>query len=184
VRGLPHVKKLDDALDATRRYTKPPCPQQLFGCLMLKPGLTGWREQYDRMMRVYERLQKPYHSAIEYYDDLHHFFQDCWHLKDWIKNDPSAGIGRAIENEVKCRTFDVVADLANAAKHLVRHQRTRVGAYGTSTDVTATLAPKQPIHVVYTITLADGSQIEAQDLIRSAVAEWQAILVKIGLPPP
>src|SRR5215469_15607924 len=67
---------------------------QLFRWLMLKPGLTGWREQYDRMMRAYERLQQPVWSSIAYYDDLHHFFQDCWHLKDWIKNDTAAGVDK------------------------------------------------------------------------------------------
>jgi hypothetical protein len=147
---------------------------------MLKPGLTGWREQYDRMMRVYERLQQPVQSSVAYYDELHHFFQDCWHLKDWIKNDAAAGVGDAIETQVKCRPLDVVADLANAAKHLVRTKPDRTGAYGTSTDVTVYMDGR-PTDVVYTITLADGSQILAQQLVIDAVAAWQAILVRIGL---
>jgi hypothetical protein len=149
---------------------------------MLKPGLTGWRCQYDRMMRTYERVRQPVQSSVDHYDDLHHFFQDCWHLKDWIKNDPALAprIHDAIEGKVKGGPLDVVADLANAAKHLVRTKNDRTGAYGTSTDVNVYFDGR-PTEVVYRITLRDGSQITALQLATEAVAAWEVILVQIGL---
>jgi hypothetical protein len=92
-------------------------------------------------------------------------------------------IGDAIENAVKCHTLDIVADMANARKHLVRDWH-RAGAYGTSTDVTVCLGQNRPVDVVYTITLSDGSQMVAQDLVKDAVAAWRSILVRIRLLPP
>ena len=71
------------------------------GTVMLLPSLTSWRAQYDRMRRSYTRVTGPYTSSVEYDDDLHHFVQDCWHLKDWILNDPGLAVGKAIEGEVK-----------------------------------------------------------------------------------
>ena len=54
---------------------------------MYSPTLVTWRSQYDRMERGYTRLNEPYQSSTNYEDDIQHYFQDCWHLKDWIKND-------------------------------------------------------------------------------------------------
>ena len=53
-------------------------------------------------------------------DYLWAFFQNCWHIKDWIRNDPR------VTNEAKERVWEAVqttrslrlaADLANGSKH-------------------------------------------------------------------
>jgi hypothetical protein len=66
---------------------------------MLSPHLTGWQAQYERMKRAYVRLSESFVSSIDYDDALQHLFQDCWHLKDWIKNDASLNLNRVIETE-------------------------------------------------------------------------------------
>jgi hypothetical protein len=125
---------------------------------------------------------EPYSSSVAYYDDLQHFFQDCWHLKDWIKNDSSAGIGANIESEVDAhKALRIVADLANGSKHLARNRPGREGADVTSTNVTVHLVQAKPIDVECIVTLADGSTLSVKDLVRDAFASWQAILHKIGL---
>jgi hypothetical protein len=54
-------------------------------------------EQYRRMMRSYERFAsidrgRVYDPSSESYDDeVFAFFLNCYHLKDWIKNDDGAG---------------------------------------------------------------------------------------------
>jgi hypothetical protein len=53
---------------------------------------TGWREQYERMQRTDARFCATSAGATsvpsaEARDDLIHFFQDAYHLKDWLKQD-------------------------------------------------------------------------------------------------
>jgi hypothetical protein len=151
---------------------------------MLTPSLTGWRAQYDRMKRSYARATGPYASSVAYDDDLHHFMQDCWHLKDWIRHDPGAGVGKLIEALVDGYTsLRIVADLANASKHLTRTKHDRTGAHVTSTNVTVHLGQPRPVDVDYTVTLAHGSQRSAESLVDEAVRDWDALLTEQGLLP-
>lgn len=148
---------------------------------MLTPSLTGWRAQYDRMQRSYARVTGPYMSSVAYDDDLHHFMQDCWHLKDWIKNDPVVGIGNSIEGHVLAyKSLRITADLANGSKHLNRNKH-QEGAYVTSTNVTVHLGQARPIDVDYVVALADGTHISAKALVHEAAKDWDALLRKLGL---
>ena len=57
--------------------------------------LAGWREQYERMQRSYARFCATSAGATSApsaaaRDDLIHFLQDAYHLKDWLKQDPLA----------------------------------------------------------------------------------------------
>ena len=148
---------------------------------MLTPSLTGWRAQYDRLKRSYTRVTGPHTSSVMYDDDLHHFMQDCWHLKDWIKNDPTIDIGSSIEEQVLAyKSLRIAADLANGSKHLKRHKH-QEGAYVTSTYVTVHLGQVRPVDVDYVITLADGTYTSAQVLVREATTDWDTLLRKLGL---
>jgi hypothetical protein len=50
-------------------------------------------EQYERMQRSYDRFRQ-INSRLadkvssDYEDDVYAFFMHCYHLKDWVKNDP------------------------------------------------------------------------------------------------
>ena len=134
---------------------------------MLDPTLTTWKAQYDRLVRSYERVLQPYKSSVAYNDDLQHYFQDCWHLKDWIKSDPALKLESTIEKEVKAnKALRVIADLANASKHLNNDRNKREGAYVTSTNVNVYLGQSKPIDVQYVVTLSDGTTLSAQDLVK------------------
>lgn len=150
---------------------------------MLAPSLTSWSAQYHRLLRSYDRLQQPHRGSVEYDDALQHYFQDCWHLKDWIKNDPTVTLSVSIEKAVQQHlALQVVADLANAAKHLVRHTH-REGAYITSTNVSITLGSDQPAEFLYVVTLSDGTTLSAQDLVHEALEAWKTVLATVGLQP-
>ena len=150
---------------------------------MLQPSLTSWNAQYQRLVRSRDRVLQPHKSSVAYDDDLQHYFQDCWHLKDWIRNDPSTAVGNAIEQEIKAhRALQIIADLANAAKHLDRNTH-RVGAYITSTNVTVHLGQDRPIDVHYVVTLTDGTTLSAQDLVHEGFKAWEAVLARLGLQP-
>lgn len=151
---------------------------------MLLPTLTGWHAQYDLMKRTYARLSQPYESSIDYSDDLQHFFQDCWHLKDWIKNDDSLNLKDVIEDEVHGpKALRIVSDLAIGSKHLVRTIKNLEGAYVTSQNVTAHLAQDRGVIVSHTVALKDGSTLSAQDVAKDAMEAWESVLQKLGLSP-
>lgn len=79
-------------------------------------------EQMKRVRRWLERIELPAESQTEHEDFLWSFFQNCWHLKDWIKNDPttSSGVVNGIESDInRYDSLKISADLANGSKHLV-----------------------------------------------------------------
>ena len=118
---------------------------------------------------------------MAYNDDLQHYFQDCWHLKDWIKNDPGSGVGTEIETEVRAhKALRVVCDLANGGKHLARHTHEE-GAFVILTNVTVHLGQSKPIDVDYIVTLGDGTTVSAQALVHEAFQAWSEVLNQVGL---
>lgn len=146
----------------------------------MSPPLTGWQAQYERMQRSYARLSESHVSSIDYDDDLQHFFQDCWHLKDWIKNDGLVRLTSDIENEVQShKVLRIVADLANGCKHL-RRRSDREGAYVTSKNVTVHLGQSRGVDVVHVVTLGDGTTLSAQAVATQACEAWDAVLRKHG----
>ncbi len=151
---------------------------------MLIPSLTGWRAQYDRMQRSFARVTGPYTSSVAYDDGLHHFMQDCWHLKDWIRNDPALAVGSAIESHVDAyKSLRIVADLAIGSKHLTRTKTDREGANVSSTNVTVHLGQDLPADINYVVSLADGTRTSADAIVRQAVNDWDALLMTLGLLP-
>lgn len=98
----------------------------------------GWIEQYQRMHRSYDRLviiggpDNPF-VTDDARDSLYHFFQDAYHLKDWLRNDPSSGQSRE-DIEAFINSSDpmrICADICNRSKHLVL-TRSRTGDAGTA----------------------------------------------------
>jgi len=52
-------------------------------------------------------------------DDVYAFFQNCYHLKDWLKKDPAFKAPEDIEKFVeKTLCLALCADICNATKHL------------------------------------------------------------------
>lgn len=153
---------------------------------MLTRSLAGWQSQYERMQRSFERLKREYRSSIEYDDDLLHFFMDCWHLKDWIKNDTRLPktLQDAIESEVKSHlSLEVAADLANGWKHLSIDEKRyppRVGANVTAKSVGWDFGTGK-VDVRHEVTMSDGSVVSAQAVADDACNAWRAILAKLGL---
>lgn len=84
-------------------------------------------KQYQRMIRSYARFAamdqgQVYDRSSENYDDeVFVFFLNCYHLKDWIKNDGAAGL--AAQNDVEnfinsSYPLKLCADICNSHKHL------------------------------------------------------------------
>jgi hypothetical protein len=140
------------------------------------------RLQFERVKRSFERIQD--HGADnQAYDDLIHFFEDCWNLKDHAKDCLPAIQKGQFETDINsCPHLRIVADLANKFKHVVLKKSNRVDATVTHKHIHAydgSYSP--PATAEYTITLRDGSTHDAHDVAREAIVEWQAILTKYGL---
>ncbi|MGW3308207.1 hypothetical protein ACWDG9_16655 [Streptomyces sp. NPDC001073] len=155
----------------------------------------GWREQFDRMNRSHLRLiqnagpyRSPYLTSEDARDALYSFFQNAYHLKDWIKNDPavdSHGVEVFITSTLH---LSVTADLANGAKHL-RLTSSRTG------DLTTAVTRQSVKHVrrsegelrsysydAWTVE-SNERQFDAHELAHKVVAEWRLWLENRGLLP-
>jgi hypothetical protein len=55
-----------------------------------------------------------------YQDEAYAFFQNCYHLKDWLKNDPTTAAAVNDIEEFICRSqnLSLCADVCNGSKYL------------------------------------------------------------------
>jgi hypothetical protein len=82
---------------------------------------SGYRDQLDRAHRFLDRVQsiEP-RGDIDYQDDVWAFFQNCWHIADWLWHDyrvPKVVRERAVKTAEKSRILAVCRDMANGTKH-------------------------------------------------------------------
>ena len=162
--------------------------------------MTGgtWREQYDRTRRFYSRFAKIADSgrvhdrdSDNYRDDVLTFFIHCYHLKDWLKNDPSSGVtGSDAEACVNSSLYlRLCGDLANGTKHMEHRGRaasdTAMGARF-EVEVNDTMGGAIPkptrISVQYEV-MSSGARHDAFDVATRAMEAWDAFLTTRGLLP-
>ena len=99
----------------------------------------GYEEQFARAVRWYERFREltdgraHAKESDNYIDEIYAFFQNCYHLKDWIRNDTSAPA--AMRNNVQLENYvtgdqalAICADLCNSQKHLTLSKPPRSGS--------------------------------------------------------
>ena len=150
----------------------------------------SWGQQWDRVCRLLKRVDGPEKgSSNDYDDDLICFFMQCWHLKDWIKNDDNLSstvrdkIKVEIDKDEECKrrypNLAICADVANRSKHL-KLERIRVDPFLTNRDITISLGAGSAT-CEHTITCADGSKHNAKEVARRAVQEWGSFLRANGL---
>lgn len=151
-----------------------------------------YREQYDRMKRWYERFSAINQGRLHdtpsdnYLDEIYAFFQNCYHLKDWIKNDGTvaAHIQQSIEsyiNETYINSeqpLKLCADICNSLKHL-RLDSSRSGespAFGRK-QFAVGLGPGLPttISLRYEVDTSSGS-LDAFSLATDCVTAWDNFL--------
>jgi hypothetical protein len=79
----------------------------------------GYKNQLERLKRYREKLNDYSVNQLEYKDILWSFFQNAYHLKDWIKNDGKISLKYDVENFINENKYiKITADLANRSKHL------------------------------------------------------------------
>jgi hypothetical protein len=144
----------------------------------VRTGVTGYRDQLDIVRRYLDRVLtqgRKYPYVIDYQDDVWSFFQNCWHLKDWVKNDP------LVPQEVKDRVvaaaessngiLAVANDMANVAKHLKLHDPEANAAHAFTR-----IAASGPESLIECMIEVDGRRRPASEVAQECVVEWEKIL--------
>jgi hypothetical protein len=146
-----------------------------------------WVTQYHRTRRWLERLeavscQANQSNYNEVMDFSLAFFQNCWHLKDWILEDPEvrkntkmvASVKKFAEKESV--PLMMSQNIANGSKHLYFENRGRRSS-GVHAHIT-NLADSQS--VVYTYS-EGGRSGELVPLARECLAAWDQFFQKHGI---
>jgi hypothetical protein len=130
-----------------------------------------WEEQLARVRRYHARFKEANDGVemrvtTEYAaDDMHAFFQNCYHLKDWLKNDPA--FTKKTDDEIEdyitaTPCLALCADICNGTKHLSLHVWEGGPMHGR-------IALKMSIE-------HNGVMIDAFTLATECLAAWEAFL--------
>jgi hypothetical protein len=152
-----------------------------------------YREQFDRMVRCRDAIaslasvqaRDSSKARLAYEDALLFFFQNAWHLKDWIRHDPTIPqpLRDALVSQVETvPELLICADLCNGSKHLSRTTH-RVGADFSMLEVEMGRATNHLTLEQY-VDLPDGTRFAARDAADVAVRVWEGILRRHGLLSP
>lgn len=160
----------------------------------------GYKEQFHRVLRYLEKVKNQDRGTLEYSDDIWAFFQNCWHLKDWIKNDPMLpnSIRDSIEKEAEnFNSLMICADLTNRSKHSELKRKNRKDARITGIAVTVHAAAitiylnREPddsesqetgyVEHPFYIETSDGTKMDGLSVAIQAVDDWKKILQKFSL---
>jgi hypothetical protein len=148
------------------------------------------QEQFDRMMRYYARF-KALNDGLEmtqtsenYVDDVYAFFINCFHLKDWILNDPACNKSNQVESHVgNNQILNLCRDICHATKHLVLHTTAtgdtpKYGRRHLKMEMRDDLSGKEhPQKTSIKIKIDhNGQELDAFDIATQAVNAWQAFL--------
>lgn len=148
-----------------------------------------WNEQWGRVRRWFLRFKetndgRTHDRASDHYqDEAYAFFQNTYHLKDWLKNDSAVSAQvRDVEAFIAgSQCMRLCADLCNGSKHLAlttprESADTKIGRrhfqVGLSEPVT--------ISAQYVVVSA-GQAYDAFALAQDCLKEWRAYLTAKGL---
>jgi hypothetical protein len=146
--------------------------------------MTSHVEQYRRVKRYFERFKQINEGkahvtdSLENLDDVFSFFIHCYHLKDWIKNDPKSGIDHSkVEKFVHSNeSLKICGDLTNGVKHLTIDQpKVGQGAVVKGSHLQLTIGEEIKLQVKYDIE-ANGKLHDAFTLAKEAMKLWEEFL--------
>ena len=136
-----------------------------------------WIYQYKRMLRSFNNLpgvrpKTNVFDAGEIEDSFMHFYQDAYHLKDWLVSD--------IENHItNDQNLSLAADLANGTKH-GKLSSTRTGDISTNMLELSFSGPVDGLEAKITVKSA-ANNIDGVKLAKDIVASWDSYLQAKGL---
>jgi len=155
--------------------------------------MAQYQEQLQRVRRYYDRLKQLNDGTEQamtsdaYLDDFYAFFQNCHHLKDWLKKDPAftKHTDEEIEEYVTTtQPLAIGADICNASKHLGLRNGPRSGDEPTlgrktiSLGLTDCLNGKEvPTTIAMQVAIEhDGRTLDAFLLATDALHSWESFV--------
>ncbi len=151
----------------------------------------AYREQYERMKRWYDRFMEldrgRLHEAPSdnYLDDIYAFFMNCYHFKDWIKNDSTVAVSiqQQVEAHIKSnRSLKLCADICNSLKHLhLKRRRSNENPMFGRKKFRLVLGQEPPtISLKYEVDTTTGP-IDAFSLATECIDAWDSFLAANGM---
>jgi hypothetical protein len=149
---------------------------------------TKWFEQYNRILRWYAKF-KSINNGIEhnrssecYKDEIYAFFINCYHLKDWIKNDRSlkiTNIKKIVEKFIdESTSMTICRDICNGLKHLnsTHKKASKDTRFGPCHHNLNLLGQINPIYSAKYTIISRGKNFDAFSLATSCINEWKAFI--------
>jgi hypothetical protein len=146
------------------------------------------QEQFERMKRWYERIKEidegRLHniSSDHYHDEVYAFFINCYHLKDWIKNDDTVKLPKKdVEGFIKKHEcMRLCADICNGTKHLkldptIHPPRSDQDPKFGARTFSLSLGGEPIIKVKFSIETKKGT-IDAFALASECVQKWEEFI--------
>ena len=142
-------------------------------------------EQWDRVRRWYDRFREISEGKLHdrpsdfYQDEVYAFFLNCYHLKDWIKNDPTASsLSSKVEDFItNYPDMALCADICNGNKHLVlsNHRSNKNPHFGKRLFKVGVGTQPTTIAIEYTIDTKSGPN-DAFYLATRCLKAWEGFL--------
>lgn len=157
--------------------------------VVVSAGQTGYRHQLDRTRRFLERIEESYEELgdmdpVVFQDNMWSFFQHCWHVKDWVRNDPivpQATKDLVVTDAEQSRTLTICQDLCNGTKHL-KLRTPQSGAGASTKHIEMTIAPEVGrLEMDCIVDDGNGKDLSGKALARDCLKAWEQILINRGL---
>ncbi len=143
-------------------------------------------EQYRRIKRIYRHLKSSNDGRIHiqdsanYQDEMYAYFTACYHLKDWIINDPNKRIPKNVETFInENKPLQIAGDICNGFKHFnLKAPRFGSGARVANSVIGVSLgAPYPEINIKFLISADDGNY-DAFDVASKCLDIWTDFLIE------
>jgi hypothetical protein len=159
---------------------------------MFVDEIPSYRTQYTRMMRWYDKFQRLYkdftgreENIDEYFDIAYAFFTNCYHFKDWIRNDPMVKIS---DDDVERYITDnqclsICDDICNGIKHLrLDRPKSDQKPKMETADIYDAVGPcEDPHRIIPYIDTMNNRSVDPFELATECVKRWQEFLRQRGL---
>ena len=156
--------------------------------------MSNYLEQFERVKRYYARFQKLSAGrpqdvpSEEYFDEIYAFFQNCYHLKEYLKNDPAftKHSNQDVEDFVNnTPALAICADICNGLKHLILNKPPRSGDIpkisrkNIALSINETIGSNKPTEVKIKASIEidhKGTKLDAFQVATDALRAWSSFI--------